>query len=171
MTFGEWRENGRSTQLTGEPKLSFAAWREKEYGGGSDSAPTAVTGYSYNTDSSQMKLLEEQRRQAQVDMDMDGVNAADNAMKLLREQEGRQTVADRVGDMIGASAAATVGGVANAVSTLWELAGGDADFSFADTAAEESLRFARSAKAGLGELGEFAVDTGIAGLNLLGGRI
>ena len=26
MTFGEWRENGRSTQLTGEPKLSFAAW-------------------------------------------------------------------------------------------------------------------------------------------------
>ena len=91
MTFGEWREKDRSAQLTGEPKLSFAAWREKEYGGGSDPAPAAVTGYSYNTDSydSQMKRLEEQRRQAQVDMDMDGVNAADHAMKLLRAQEGK----------------------------------------------------------------------------------
>ena len=173
MTFGEWREKDRSAQLTGEPKLSFAAWREKEYGGGSDPAPAAVTGYSYNTDSydSQMKRLEEQRRQAQVDMDMDGVNAADSAMKLLRAQEGRQTVADRVGDMVGASAAGAVSGVANAAGTLWELAGGDADFSFADTAAEESLRFAQSAKAGLGELGEFAVDTGIAGLNLLGDAV
>ena len=24
MTFGEWRENGRSTQLTGGPKIYFA---------------------------------------------------------------------------------------------------------------------------------------------------
>jgi len=170
MTFGEWKEKDRSTELFREPKISFAAWREKEYGGGSDPAPAADTGYSYNADSydSQMKRLEERKRQAQVDMDMDGVNAADSEMKRLRAQEGKQTIADRVGDIVGASAAGTVGGVANTVSTLWELLGGDADFSFADTAAEDSQRFARSAKAGLGGLGEFAVDTGIAGLNLLG---
>ena len=79
MTFGEWREKDRSTELTGEPKISFAAWREKEYGGGSDPAPAADTGYSATVDSydSQMKRLEERKRQAQVDMDMDGVLVSD----------------------------------------------------------------------------------------------
>ena len=48
MTFGEWREKDRSTELLKEPKLSFAAWRENEYGGGSDPAPTAVTGATEN---------------------------------------------------------------------------------------------------------------------------
>ena len=57
-----------------------AAWREKEYGGGGAILPPAAdTGYSYNADSydSQMKRLEERKRQAQVDMDMDGVLVSD----------------------------------------------------------------------------------------------
>ena len=116
----------------------------------------------------EMAKLQEQRRQAQVDMDMDGVNAADDAMKLLRAQEGRQTIGDRVGDVVGAAASGTVGSAANAIHTLWELAGGDADYTLADIAAADSQRFTQSAKAGLGGLGQFAVDAGISGANLLG---
>ena len=99
---------------------------------------------------------------------MDGVNAADNAMKLLRVQEGRQTFGDRAGDIVGASAAGVVGSAANTISTLWELAGGEPDYRLADIAAEDALRFTQSAKAGLGKAGQFAVDAGIAGATLLG---
>ena len=103
-----------------------------------------------------------------MDLDADGVNAADNAMKLLRAQTGRQTLGDRVGDVLGASAAGTVGGVANTVSTIRELAGGKADYRLADLAADDAQNFTRSAKEGLGKAGQFAVDTGISGLQLLG---
>ena len=100
---------------------------------------------------------------------MDGVNAADDAMKLLRAQTGRQTLGDRAGDIVGASAAGTVGGVANVLSTARRILGDeDVSYDLADTAAEGSRDFTRSAKAGLGKIGSFAVDTGIAGATLLG---
>ena len=183
MTFGEWKETRISTELPGARKRSFSAWHEKEYGGGRGTAPAvpAVTveptapraspaaDYSYDN---RVKQLEETKRQATVDMDFDTVNEADKELKSLRAQEGRQTLGDRVGDVVGASASGTVGGIANTLSTLWGLAGGDpADTVLArlsDRAAADAQRFTQSAKAGLGETGQFAVDAGISGVSLLG---
>ena len=117
----------------------------------------------------EMARLQEVRRQAQVDMDMDTVNAADNAMKQLRVSQGKQTVADRIGDMVGAAASSTVGGVANTVGTVQQFLGKeDVDYTLADIAAEDRQRFTDSAKDGLGKVGQFAVDAGIAGLEMLG---
>ena len=41
LTFGEWAAKRRPAETWKEPKSSFAAWHEKEYGGGSSSAPAA----------------------------------------------------------------------------------------------------------------------------------
>ena len=117
----------------------------------------------------EMARLQEVRRQAQVDMDMDTVNAADNAMKELRASAGKQTFGDRAGDVVGAAAAGTVGGIANAVNTVQELAGAkDVDRRLAGNAAKDSQRFTQSAKEGFGGVGQFAVDAGVSGLQLLG---
>ena len=65
--------------------------------------------------------LAEQRRQAQVDLDVDTINRIDAELKALRAQAGQQTAADRIGDTIGASASGTVGSVANAAGTIINL--------------------------------------------------
>ena len=168
MTFGEWHEKNRPGERFREPKSSFAAWHEKEYGGGSSSAPAApAADYSYDYDS-RVKELEETKRQATVDMDFDTVNEIDKELKSMRAQEGKQTIGDRIGDVIGAASAGTVGAVADTVGTLWELAGGDPlDNPLADLAAVDRDRFTQSAKDGLGTVGQFLADTGIAGANLL----
>ena len=44
---------------------------------------------------SEMVSLENQRRQAQVDMDIDTMNALDARMKAIRASAGQQTFADR----------------------------------------------------------------------------
>jgi len=132
------------------------------------SRASPAAGYSYDN---RVKQLEETKRQATVDMDFDTVNEADKELKSLRSQEGRQTLGDRLGDVVGASASGTVGGIANTLSTLWELAGGDPSDTvlsrLSDRGAEGSARFTHSAKAGLGKAGQFLTDTGIAGMNLL----
>ena len=65
--------------------------------------------------------LAEQRRQAQVDLDVDTINRIDAELKALRAQAGQQTAADRIGDTIGASASGTVGTVANSAGTIINL--------------------------------------------------
>ena len=172
MNFGEWTEKRKETaaavSFLPEQGKSFGEWtvHRKERnasessfgsrsgtvfrpnagrGGGRADMPTTVTDYA-----GEMSRLSESRRQAAVDMDMDGVNAADNAMKALRAGEGRQTLGDRMGDLVGASAADTVGSVADAVSTLWELVGGETDYRIADMAAEDRRRFTQSARSGQG---------------------
>ena len=143
---------------------------------GLDLAPKVQTSTSTPTSTvdreKEMARLQEQRRQAQVDMDMDAVNAADLAMKMLRAEMGQQTLGDRLGDMVGASAAGTVGGVASAVNTVEQLLGKeDVDHRLADIAAQERQRFTESAKEGLGGVGQFAVDAGIAGMDMLGDAV
>lgn len=117
-------------------------------------------------------MLEEKRRQAQVDMDVDTINDIDARLKRLRADAGKQTVADRIGDTVGASASGTVGNVANAAGTLIDIFNGKNNsankiYDFADTAAQDTQRFTQNAKEGLGKLGQFAVDAGVAGGQLL----
>ena len=78
LTFSEWHEKNRPAETWKEPKSSFAAWHEKEYGGGSRSVPAApvvrtdptvsrptasapAADYSYDYDS-RIKELEETKR-------------------------------------------------------------------------------------------------------------
>ena len=180
MNFGEWTEKRRETAAAVSPSVpklsSFGEWTEQKRstggsfgslrgtvsrtggrGGGTVTTPASVMDYD-----SEMSRLGEQKRQETVDMDFDAVNAADNAMKLLRAQEGKQILGDRIGDVVCAATADTVGSLADTINTLWELAGGDADDRLADIAAEDSARFTRSVKVGLGKAGQFAVDTGIS---------
>ena len=65
--------------------------------------------------------LEEQRRQAQVDMDVDTINSIDARLKQLRADAGLQTKADRRGDVTGAVASNMVGATANAAGTVVNL--------------------------------------------------
>lgn len=122
MNFGEWTEKKRKENsfLPGSGDLggSFGsqsgtvARPNVGRGGGIVSTPAAATDYA-----GEMRRLQEQRRQAAVDMDMDAVNAADNAMKAMRAQMGKQTFGDRVGDAIGAAAAGTAGSAASSMLT------------------------------------------------------
>ena len=115
MNFADWTEKKRK-----ETEVSFLG-EQSDWGGGgsfgsrSDGTPRSTGGRSGGTRSTptavtdytgEMGRLQEQRRRGAVDMDMDAVNAADNAMKALRAQTGKQTFGDRVGDIIGASAPA-----------------------------------------------------------------
>lgn len=56
---------------------------------------TGLADYSIDAYNSELARLQEQRRQAQVDMDVDTMNALDARMKAIRASAGRQTFADR----------------------------------------------------------------------------
>ena len=56
---------------------------------------TAKTAEFTPAQRSEMSSLENQRRQAQVDMDIDTMNALDARMKAIRASAGQQTFADR----------------------------------------------------------------------------
>ena len=60
-----------------------------------------------------MSSLETQRRQAQVDMDVDTMNALDARMKAIRASAGRQTFGDRASDALSTAVASTVSGGVN----------------------------------------------------------
>lgn len=107
------------------------------------------------------------RQQAQIDLDVDTVSRIDNQLKAMRAAEGKQTVRDRVGDATGAATAGYLGNVSNALGTVAESMGAK-NFAqkakgLADIAGEDTERFTRNAKEGLGAMGQFAVDAGIMG--------
>ena len=56
---------------------------------------TGLADYSIDAYNSELARLQEQRRQAQVDMDVDTMNALDARMKAIRASAGQQTFADR----------------------------------------------------------------------------
>ena len=162
------------------PKGSFVAISEagKQYETKAKSAPVS-NAPSKTTDNSayyakRTEELERQKQQAQVDLDIDTINRIDAELKTLRANAGKQTTADRIGDVVGASASGTVGNVANAAGTLFDLLNGNAQsktvnnlYNFADTAAKDTERFTKDAKQNLGKVGQFAVDAGVAGGQLL----
>lgn len=67
---------------------------------------------------SEIVSLENQRRQAQVDMDIDTMNALDARMKAIRASEGQQTFGDRVSDVLSTAASRTGSAIASAVGTV-----------------------------------------------------
>ena len=83
-------------ELNGE-----AAQRRKERQQEIISRPSTWTPASAQTSGftpaqkSEMVSLENQRRQAQVDMDIDTMNALDARMKAIRASAGQQTFGDR----------------------------------------------------------------------------
>ena len=56
---------------------------------------TGLSDYSIDARNNELSRLQEQRRQAQVDMDIDTMNALDARMKAIRASAGQQTFADR----------------------------------------------------------------------------
>ena len=140
-----------------------ALQREAAVPASNQKAP-AVPATVKNTD---VNRLMQMRQQAQIDLDVDTVNRIDNQLKALRAQQGQQTLADRVGDATGAAAAGYLGNVSNALGTVAESLGAQ-NFAqrakgLADIADEDTQRFTRGAKEGLGAFGQFAVDAGIMG--------
>lgn len=67
---------------------------------------------------SEMVSLENQRRQAQVDMDIDTMNALDARMKAIRASAGQQTIGDRVSDVLSTAASRTGNAIASSVGTV-----------------------------------------------------
>ena len=66
----------------------------------------------------EVNRLNEQRRQAQVELDTDAMNRIDAQLKQLRADAGKQSLADRVGDVTGAWASSMVGTLANIAGTV-----------------------------------------------------
>lgn len=64
-----------------------------------------------------MAQLQQQRQQAQVDLDVNRVNELDKQMKAMRAQAGQQTFADRVGDVLSGATSASGGNLVNAAGT------------------------------------------------------
>lgn len=62
---------------------------------------------------SEMSRLQEQRRQAQVDVDTDTLNSVDKRMKELRAQAGKQTFGDRASDTASAVFSGSAGAYTN----------------------------------------------------------
>ena len=128
LTFEEWKNRQDTTKAPKEPFGSFADWYENEYRSVTAAqavrtAPTLSrpTTYAPDTDysyDSRVKALEETKRQATVNMDFDTVNEVDKEVKSMRAREGKQTIGDRIGDIIGAASAGTVGAIADTVGTL-----------------------------------------------------
>ena len=56
---------------------------------------TGLADYSIDAHNNELSRLQEQRRQAQVDMDVDTMNALDARMKEIRASMGQQTIGDR----------------------------------------------------------------------------
>ena len=72
---------------------------------------------------SEMNRLQEQRRQAQVDLDTDTVNSVDKRMKEIRKEAGKQTGFERVGSVLSGSGKLYGGQLAGTAGTLVEGAG------------------------------------------------
>lgn len=106
-------------ELNGE-----AAQRRKERQQEIISRPSTWTPASAQTSGftpaqkSEMVSLENQRRQAQVDMDIDTMNALDARMKAIRASAGQQTFGDRVSDVLSTAASRTGNAIASAVGTV-----------------------------------------------------
>ena len=64
---------------------------------------------------SELNRLQELRRQAQVDLDVDTMNKLDAQMKAIRAQAGKQTFGDRANDTLTAIMTGSAGQYANAV--------------------------------------------------------
>ena len=60
-----------------------------------------------------MNRLQEQRRRAQVDMDLDTMNAVDKRMKEIRKEAGKQTFGDRASDTASAVFSGSAGAYTN----------------------------------------------------------
>ena len=73
---------------------------------------TGQSGFT-SAQKSEMVSLENQRRQAQVDMDIDTMNALDARMKAIRASAGQQTIGDRADDTFSTAVASTVSGGVN----------------------------------------------------------
>ena len=69
---------------------------------------TAQTSGFTPAQKSEMVSLENQRRQAQVDMDIDTMNALDARMKAIRASMGQQTIGDRASDALSTAVSSTV---------------------------------------------------------------
>ena len=65
-----------------------------------------------------MSQLQQQRQQAQVDMDMEAVNRLDAQMKQMRAQTGQQTLGDRIGSVLSGTTNTGWGQTVNAAGTL-----------------------------------------------------
>ena len=71
--------------------------------------------FGYTSDQqSELYRLQELRRQAQVDLDTDTVNAVDKRMKEIRAEAGKQTFGDRVSDTLSAVMSGSAGAYTNA---------------------------------------------------------
>ena len=95
--------------------------------------------------------LEEQRRQAAVDLDTEGVAQAERRMKEIRAAMGKQTVGDRVSDALSGALNTYVGPLVNAAGTAVEGLGAAntrmANYQMANSAAyrsaQNSLKYAQ----------------------------
>ena len=67
-----------------------------------------------------MTSLENQRRQAQVDMDIDTMNALDARMKAIRASMGQQTIGDRASDALSTAVSSTVSSGVNCAGLMIE---------------------------------------------------
>ena len=65
-----------------------------------------------------MAQLQQQRQQAQVDLDVNRVNELDKQMKAMRAEEGKQTFGDRLSDVFSGATSASGGNLVNAVGTV-----------------------------------------------------
>lgn len=157
------RNLGKTEEEPVQPSAKKSAWEAMKESALQQSAAVPQN-KSLPTDRAELMRL---RQQAQIDLDVDTVSRIDNQLKAMRAAEGKQTVRDRVGDATGAAAAGYLGNVSNALGTVAESFG-KKEFAqkakgLADIAGEDTERFTRNAKEGLGTMGQFAVDAGIMG--------
>ena len=184
---------------------------------------TGLADYSIDAHNNELARLQEQRRQAQVDMDIDTMNALDARMKAIRASAGQQTFADRVSDTVSAGLSGAASAMVNAAGTVhnayhdpnynrrqiaqaqkaletgrtsdgklvtpamrqtlqdsirrmtgeiaqWEAKDSTTNrlYDTADRINQDSQKFTADAKQGLGAIGQFAVDAGVAGTQLAG---
>ena len=92
-------------------------------GGRKSTSPTAgVTATQQSTtkrdtaadNRKKLERLQNQRRQAAMDLDTDTVNRLDREMKAIRESTGKQTLSDRAGSVLSSIMSGSVGQTANA---------------------------------------------------------
>lgn len=102
-------QSGLSKPATIKADVSGEAWTRA-----TPSQAKLKSGYT-SSQEREISKLQEQRRQAQVDLDTDTVNAVDKRLKELRASAGKPTIGDRASDTLSAIMSGSGGAYTNAV--------------------------------------------------------